>query len=351
MVVSCSACGEQYGVTEDVTFHKFPANEERRNKWRNAVQREAWTPGKRSMLCSKHFSPDKFVYKVSGDKVRRYLMPDTIPTIFDRTDKKFKSATSLRFNQRIGTSSSDVNSSANVMAMEPELGQSDTDAQVGQLVCNSSANLNLEILASTSVTLEPYMIATKPQFIQMDKNTPYIFSKSLEIPTTTSIITASTSSSTPAQKAHNQSQSDRQLHFPRPAKRVYNTESIQTDLTSLPKQPRLVYPGDFKQFKCNDVKQDSKSWIVVNNYIKKMRRNMKVLQQRNRRLEKRVTDLKTVVKFLKNRIVTRDSAAIRLCGHSDSSEKRDCLPQNQSNQVAHFLGDHDYVASKNWSIL
>ncbi|XP_015519048.2 uncharacterized protein LOC107223765 isoform X2 [Neodiprion lecontei] len=324
MVVSCSACGEQYGVTEDVTFHKFPANEERRNKWLDAVQREAWTPGKRSMLCSKHFSPDKFVYKVSGDKVRRYLMPDTVPTIFDRTDKKSRSPASLHSNQRIETLSSNVNGSTNVMAVEPEL-------------------------ASTSVTLEPYMIVTKPQFIQVDKNTPYILSKSTEVPATTSVITASTTFNTSAHKVL--SQPNGQLHFPRPAKRVYNMESIQTDLTSIPKQPRLVYPGDFKQLNSNNVKQDSKNWIALNNYIKKMRRNMKVLQQRNRRLEKRVTDLKTVVKFLKNRIVTRDSAAIRLCGHSDLPEKKECLPKNHSNQVAHFLGDHDYVASKNWSIL
>ncbi|XP_015519047.2 uncharacterized protein LOC107223765 isoform X1 [Neodiprion lecontei] len=349
MVVSCSACGEQYGVTEDVTFHKFPANEERRNKWLDAVQREAWTPGKRSMLCSKHFSPDKFVYKVSGDKVRRYLMPDTVPTIFDRTDKKSRSPASLHSNQRIETLSSNVNGSTNVMAVEPELGQSDADAQAGQLACNSSPNLNLEILASTSVTLEPYMIVTKPQFIQVDKNTPYILSKSTEVPATTSVITASTTFNTSAHKVL--SQPNGQLHFPRPAKRVYNMESIQTDLTSIPKQPRLVYPGDFKQLNSNNVKQDSKNWIALNNYIKKMRRNMKVLQQRNRRLEKRVTDLKTVVKFLKNRIVTRDSAAIRLCGHSDLPEKKECLPKNHSNQVAHFLGDHDYVASKNWSIL
>lgn len=39
---------------------------------------------------------------------------------------------------------------------------------------------------------------------------------------------------------------------------------------------------------------------------------MKALRQQNRRLENRVTDLKSVVKFLKNRLVARNSAAVEL---------------------------------------
>lgn len=338
MVVSCSACGQQYGVTEDVTFHKFPANEERRKKWLNAVQRGTWIPGKRSMLCSKHFSPDKFVYKISGDKIRRYLKPDTVPTIFEGTNRKSKNAAPPKLDTENRASIS------NTVAVESKSVSPDADAPPSYAPNNMTSSLNLEILAATSVALEPYVIEAEPGLIQREKDTSDEILDSVQILVSKSVTVAGTSSNSVEEKA--QDQTKEISNFPRPIKRAYPGTQIRTDLSSLPKRVRQVYPGDFKQLNYNDVTEVSKSWTVLNNYVKKMRTSMKVLQQRNRRLEKRVADLKSVVKFLKNRIVERDSAAVRSCGHSDVptatefSSKEDVI-----HRVSNPLDDHDYISS------
>lgn len=75
-------------ANQNVSFHAFPRDVQRRAKWIAAVRREHWVPVKRSRLCSIHFSPES--YELSsrlatdfglGQKYPR-LTVDAVPTIF-----------------------------------------------------------------------------------------------------------------------------------------------------------------------------------------------------------------------------------------------------------------------------
>lgn len=67
-----------------VTFHRFPANEERRNKWIKRLKFESRVFTSKERICSNHFERNYF-YKVE-DKVR--LLTDAVPTIFTRAALK-----------------------------------------------------------------------------------------------------------------------------------------------------------------------------------------------------------------------------------------------------------------------
>ncbi|KAG0444904.1 hypothetical protein HPB47_013245 [Ixodes persulcatus] len=75
-------------ANQNVSFHAFPRDVQRRAKWIAAVRREHWVPVKRSRLCSIHFSPES--YELSsrlatefglGQKYPR-LRVNAVPTIF-----------------------------------------------------------------------------------------------------------------------------------------------------------------------------------------------------------------------------------------------------------------------------
>ncbi|MPC18527.1 THAP domain-containing protein 2 [Portunus trituberculatus] len=59
---SCSArgCSNRSGRGAKVTFHLFPKNNEARQKWVPATGRKNWSPGKRAVLCSEHFDEECF---------------------------------------------------------------------------------------------------------------------------------------------------------------------------------------------------------------------------------------------------------------------------------------------------
>ena len=53
-----------------------------------------WQPGKQPVLCSEHFTEDSFPMKyrlnlyaeVAGNKIRRTLLPDAVPTIHSKAE-------------------------------------------------------------------------------------------------------------------------------------------------------------------------------------------------------------------------------------------------------------------------
>ncbi|XP_048513856.1 uncharacterized protein LOC105685671 isoform X2 [Athalia rosae] len=113
-------------------------------------------------------------------------------------------------------------------------------------------------------------------------------------------------------KQRRQSSQKREMCFSKPMKRDRFSDIVRSDVTLLQERSLLVEPEDLEQLTYNDVAQISRNRTDLNNYIAKVRLNMKSLQQRNKRLEQRATDLKSIVAFLKNRIVAKDSAAFKM---------------------------------------
>ena len=76
MVVSCCAvnCSTRYLKGSGVSFFRFPANDQQRRAWINAVSREKWSPSIHDRLCEKHFVGKK----PSNDPMH----VDYFPTIF-----------------------------------------------------------------------------------------------------------------------------------------------------------------------------------------------------------------------------------------------------------------------------
>lgn len=64
-------------------YYRFPLkNPSLLNSWVMAMKRDHWKPTQYSFLCEKHFTPDDYVMG-SANKLKKYLKPDAIPTVFD----------------------------------------------------------------------------------------------------------------------------------------------------------------------------------------------------------------------------------------------------------------------------
>ncbi|XP_046860657.1 THAP domain-containing protein 2-like [Xenia sp. Carnegie-2017] len=71
------------------TFHRFPADLERRKVWIKNIHRERWTPSSTSRLCSDHFLESCF--DRSGKVVK--LQRDAVPTRFKLFPQHMKKKT------------------------------------------------------------------------------------------------------------------------------------------------------------------------------------------------------------------------------------------------------------------
>ncbi|XP_076282903.1 THAP domain-containing protein 2-like [Lasioglossum baleicum] len=86
------------------------------------------------------------------------------------------------------------------------------------------------------------------------------------------------------------------------------TENIEPGTSSIRK--RKVYLGDFTN---SDIEDDKENYVnIVNATIKKKNRVIKTLLDKTKRLEKRVTDLQTLVDKLQNNAMITKEASIHL---------------------------------------
>ncbi|XP_049526754.1 THAP domain-containing protein 10 isoform X2 [Dermacentor silvarum] len=83
------SCGKKEG--DNVVFHYFPSDDDQRKAWTEfvqAVRGTSWMPGRRSQVCSLHFSSDCYVYNMQycadfGLPTRRkYLNKGSVPTLY-----------------------------------------------------------------------------------------------------------------------------------------------------------------------------------------------------------------------------------------------------------------------------
>lgn len=65
-----------------MSFYRFPANEEQRQKWTAAVKRDGWQPTSATRLCSAHFA--------KGKRDSNPLSPDFVPSIFNHTPSQMR---------------------------------------------------------------------------------------------------------------------------------------------------------------------------------------------------------------------------------------------------------------------
>ena len=77
MVKSCVAvgCANRSKKGSKLSFYRFPADVDRRQKWIAAVKRKSWQPSEYSWICSAHF--------ISGRKSDDSLSPDYVPSVFE----------------------------------------------------------------------------------------------------------------------------------------------------------------------------------------------------------------------------------------------------------------------------
>ncbi|XP_056412472.1 THAP domain-containing protein 2 [Hyla sarda] len=80
MPTTCAAFGCSNNSKRDnqVTFHRFPSNPDRRKQWLNLVNREHFSPSLHTFLCSNHF--EESCFDRTGQTVR--LRTNAVPTIF-----------------------------------------------------------------------------------------------------------------------------------------------------------------------------------------------------------------------------------------------------------------------------
>ena len=55
------------------------------------MKRDQWKPSQYSFLCEKHFTPDDHVMgNKAANRLKKYLKPDAIPSVFDFPPHLFK---------------------------------------------------------------------------------------------------------------------------------------------------------------------------------------------------------------------------------------------------------------------
>lgn len=90
-------CKSAQGARKGLSFHQFPNNNELRQewiKWLEVISREgdklgsSWIPKDRSVVCGKHFKEEDY----SISTTRKILLPNTIPSVFERSAKYEKDA-------------------------------------------------------------------------------------------------------------------------------------------------------------------------------------------------------------------------------------------------------------------
>lgn len=79
LAYSCDASSYVY---PDLSFHKFPKEAERRQRWLAVAQRDEGSLRTTSCLCSRHFEPSCFTLSEEGQPT---LSPDAVPTIIPVT--------------------------------------------------------------------------------------------------------------------------------------------------------------------------------------------------------------------------------------------------------------------------
>jgi len=84
MPKSCCAVDCKLPYTKDcgVSFHRFPADPDRRRRWIAALNRKDWEPNEYTWLCGRHF--------ISGTKSDDPLDPDFVPSIFSHVSTPMK---------------------------------------------------------------------------------------------------------------------------------------------------------------------------------------------------------------------------------------------------------------------
>ncbi|XP_025265620.1 uncharacterized protein LOC112638332 isoform X1 [Camponotus floridanus] len=78
MVRFCCICKVEYGAIEDVSIHTIPKSKDLQVKWFLNIGRNV---NKYSGVCSRHFEAKDFQYRVVGNIVKRFLIPEAVPTL------------------------------------------------------------------------------------------------------------------------------------------------------------------------------------------------------------------------------------------------------------------------------
>ena len=116
MVISCCAigCKSRKNKNSSLSFHRFPREQSRRNKWIAALGRIKWQPNEYSYLCSAHFAGGKksddvdspaynpVLFESTPEKVRKKIIQD-----FTRYERAKKRRTRRRLNYNVGEKQSE----------------------------------------------------------------------------------------------------------------------------------------------------------------------------------------------------------------------------------------------------
>lgn len=93
-MVYCAAfgCHNDSKKERNVSFHRFPKNENLRKRWIAKLSRENFEISKHTVLCSEHFEPTCFERDLGaellGTKPKSTLKSDAIPTLFCHRPQK-----------------------------------------------------------------------------------------------------------------------------------------------------------------------------------------------------------------------------------------------------------------------
>lgn len=88
-----------------VSFHRIPTDKTKQKIWLSKIPRVNLRSLSYSYVCSDHFSKDcfevSFMEQLTGNKQRRRLLPEAVPTEFlNRSPVKPRKNTQLRFQKR-----------------------------------------------------------------------------------------------------------------------------------------------------------------------------------------------------------------------------------------------------------
>lgn len=96
-VFGCNSNGKR---DKDITFFSLPSDAKLRNQWITMIKRTELP--KRVYVCSKHFEEScfdpswKMQVEMLGGKIKRKLLPGSVPTLFSYKQKPHERSTSMK---------------------------------------------------------------------------------------------------------------------------------------------------------------------------------------------------------------------------------------------------------------
>ncbi|XP_011878245.1 PREDICTED: uncharacterized protein LOC105567745 isoform X2 [Vollenhovia emeryi] len=260
----------------------LPKKEDLKMKWYANIGRKV---GRWSAVCSQHFQEEDFRYKIIGGAVRRFLVPTAIPSLLLNKSDDVQVKTERTIEDDVSQATPNIVNDTALL---------NNSSEISFVDCKEYQNINSIVSdeGSKAPTLErQYYVQVKAE--QTNEDNVSQATPDLNIFNDTALLDDSSEISFEDCKEY---QNINNIGSDEGSKAPINIERVvQQPLTDAERWCNARYIGDLQRI---DFTSD-KSWIIVQDFLKNMRRKQRTSNQKIHRLNRKVKSLKALLNHFK----------------------------------------------------